>query len=151
MAGRDKGAVQLPGVELPMQAPRCFCCHTRETDLRPKGGRLLTPLQKPYCPKYLPTRIPHTSCTSCTSRISRTSHTVLIPGRVAVFSYTRPFLVVSCSGSDTRKISQTNIIAGSVGSRLQWIVQAVLLNPSLDIVIAKSMHVIPKVRRKGIC
>ena len=34
---------------------------------------------------------------------------------------------------------------------LQWIVQAVLLNPSLDIVIAKSMHVTPKVQRKGIC
>ena len=34
---------------------------------------------------------------------------------------------------------------------LQWVVQAILSNSLLDIVIAKSMHVTPKVRRKEIC
>ena len=68
MAGRDKGAVQLPKVKLPMQFPRCFYCYTREADIWPEDGRLLTLLRKPYCPKYLPPRILHTFHTSCTSR-----------------------------------------------------------------------------------
>ena len=35
------------------------------------------------------------------------------------FLYTYPFLVVSYSNSDMQKMSQPNIIAGSVGFRLQ--------------------------------
>ena len=38
---------------------------------------------------------------------------------IVAFLYTRPFLVVSCSVSGTRKTSQINIITRSVGSRLQ--------------------------------
>ena len=39
--------------------------------------------------------------------------------KLSYILYTRPFLVVSCSGSDTQKTSQRNIIVRSIGSRLQ--------------------------------
>ena len=37
---------------------------------------------------------------------------------ILYISYIHPFLLVSCSGSDTQKMSQINIIVGSVVSRL---------------------------------
>ena len=69
---RDKGVVQLPGVELPMQAPRY-------------SGR---PASDSIAKIVLP-QIPLTLCCSCSVFV----HLIYLVHLVG-FSYTRPFLVV---------------------------------------------------------
>ena len=66
------------------------------------------------------------------------------------FSYTRPFLVVSCSGSDTWKTSWINFIAGSVASRLRAFIVCWYFDfiPSLWPNLCSKPH---KVRRREIC
>ena len=47
-----------------------------------------------------------------------------------VFSYTRPFLVVSCSDNDTDVTN--NIVVGSIASSMGHSMQTVLSNPLVD-------------------
>ena len=117
--------------------------------------------------------------------VPNTIHLVLLIHLVYLiaFSYTRSFLMLSCSGSVMQKTSQINIIAGSVAYKLR----AFIMSWDFDFIpslwpnlctkphkvqwreichifnglykhyyrtlwlMAKSMHVTPKVRRKGMC
>ena len=86
------------GVKLPMQAPRCFCCHTRETDLRLTAGFWL------HCEKRTD---------SDTFHLSRTSLYILYISYISYISYIRPFLVVVLQQRHVKNV--TINIAGSVG------------------------------------
>ena len=82
------------GVKLPMQAPRCFYCHTKEADLRLTTGFWL------HC---------ENRTDSDTFHLSHTSSYLLY------ISYIRPFLVVVFQQRHMKNV--TNNIAGSVASR----------------------------------